>query len=138
MASAGQKILCPVVIVINKLDAPPGVQECHGSQTRVLAGVRKSIVAIVFEKGKLLISERSDNKVRKSVVVVIGKINSHAGKGVAIDIYSRLGDQAYFIKCSIPLVCIQKFRDRIIGDKNVNASIAVVVRNRDTQSFPWF
>src|SRR6266436_405085 len=138
MASSRQKILGPVVIVVNKLDAPPGIQECHSSQTGVLAGVQKSLVAIVFEKGKPLISERCDYKVRKSVVVVIGKINSHAGEAAAIRIHRCLGDQAYFIKCSIPLVLVQKFRDRIIGDKNVNASIVVVVRNRDTQSFRWF
>jgi hypothetical protein len=113
------------------------MQECHSSQTGVLAGVRKSPIAVVFEKGKPLIGERSDNKVSKSVVVVIGEINSHTGKGAAIGIYSRLGDQAYFIKCAIPLVLVQKFGNRIVGDKNVNASIAVVVRNRDTQSFPW-
>src|SRR6185369_11114063 len=138
MASAGQKILCPVVIVIKKLNAPPGVQVCHGSQTGVLAGVRKSPIAVVFEKGKPLISERCDYKVRKSVVVVIGKINSHACKRVAIGIDSRLGDQAYFIERSISLVLVQKFRDRIIRDKNVDPSIAVVVGNRDTQSFAWF
>src|SRR5260370_32038953 len=106
MAPARQKIFCPVVIVINKPNAPPGMQECHSSQTGVLAGVRKSPIAVVFEKGKPLIGERSDNKVRKAVVVVIGEIDSHTGNGAPIGIYSRLGDQANFIKRSISLVFI--------------------------------
>src|SRR5258705_13916500 len=99
MASARQKILFPVVIVINKFDAPPGVQKCHSSQTGVLACVQKSVVAIVFEKGKSLIGEGCDCKVRKSVVVVIGKIKYNPGETVPIHIHRCLGDQAYFIKC---------------------------------------
>ena len=61
-------------------------------------GIIEGAVAIVVVERIALIGEVGNHQVRPSVVVVIGKVHAHAGKGLALGVDRRLGLQAYFLE----------------------------------------
>src|SRR5690348_6811890 len=81
-----------------------------------------------------LVRQIGNHNVGTSVVIVIAEINSHAGESLAIFVVAHARKQTNFRERTIPIVVIQKALDRVIGDKDIGESIAIVVRKRDAES----
>ena len=81
-----------------------------------------------------LVGQVGDHQVGQSIVIVIGKIHAHAGISVAFAIHRYTGGESDFLKCAVAFVVVKKFRHGIVGDKNIHAAVAIVVRDRDAQA----
>src|ERR1035441_5365321 len=76
-----------------------------------------------------------DDDVGPPVIVVVLKINAHAGKGVAIAIESGSGRQSNLLERSVAAVVKEVFRHRIIGEQDIHEAVAIIVRDREAQTF---
>src|ERR1700722_2016375 len=85
-----------------------------------------------------LLGEIGDDDVRLTVVVIVTKINAHAGIHAAIvgESYTRV--LRSLGKRSIPIVMEQKLFHSVIGDKDILKTIAVIVVEGDAQGPPLF
>src|SRR5205807_10364835 len=46
-------------------------------------------------------------------------------------------NQSYFFEFSTAFVVIQKFRHRVVCHKNIGPPVAVIIRERNAQTFAW-
>src|ERR1022692_1768731 len=79
----------------------------------------------------------SDDDVGPSIVVVILKINAHAGEGIAIAIEPGPGRQSNLLERSVAAVVKEIFRHRIIGEQDIHEAVVIIVRDRETQTLSW-
>src|SRR6266566_3479385 len=97
------------------------------------AGVRKAAVAGVLIERIPLIGESGDDKIRQTIVVVIGEVHAHAGKGAAVSIHGSTGEESDFLKRSVTFVVIEKLDHGVVGDENVDVAVAIVIRKGDAE-----
>src|SRR5258706_8328457 len=86
----------------------------------------------VAEKRVFLDSESVDENIRPAVIVVVGKVDAHAGESFAIIVVGDAQAYRFFRERAIPLVTKQLLGKRIVGDDNIRPSIAIVILKCDT------
>src|SRR4029077_19476186 len=99
------------------------------------AGVSKRGVAIVLIESVALVGEIGDDQVGPAVIVVIGEVDAHAGISAAVAVDGYLRRQTHFFKRAITLVVVEELDHGVVGDKEIDVAIAIVVRQRNAESF---
>src|SRR6267378_6923327 len=117
VALRDEKIFPAIVVVIQKANAPSGVQHGGARHAGAEAGVGETGVAIVLVESVALVGEIRDDQVRPSVIVVVGEVNAHAGVGAAVAVDRDLGGQPHLLKSSVAFVVIEKFEHGIVSYK---------------------
>ena len=115
MALGNEKIFPAVVVVIQKANTPPGVQHGGASDAGAETGVSKSGVAIVLIERIALVCKIGDDQVGPAVIVIVGKIDAHAGVGPAVAVNGNLREEAHLFKSSVAFVVVEKFDHRIVS-----------------------
>ena len=82
-----------------------------------------------------LVGQVGHHDIRPAIVVVVGEVDAHAGIGLPFGVHRNARLQADLLEGSIRLLVEEKLRHRVVGDVEVDASVAVVVRNGDAESF---
>src|SRR3989442_3004483 len=109
------------------------MQQGDAAEARGKACVRKAAVAGVLIKRIALIGESGDDKIRQTIVVVIGEVHAHARKGAAVSVHGNTGEESDFLKRSVTFVVIKKLDHGVVGDEDVEAAVAIVIRKGDAE-----
>jgi len=107
----------------------------HEPDAGGIAFIVECAIAVVSIQRIDLAGQVGDDQVRQAVIVVIRKIHAHSRVGVALAIHGYARLQRHFFKRAVTLVVVEKFGHGIVGKKEIDASVAVVVGKRNAQSF---
>src|ERR1700740_1391306 len=103
VAVGDKEIEIPIVIVVEKLQAPAAHQTSSAAQTHWSREIFKRQVVVVLVDGIHFLIDIGDEEVLPAVLVEIGGVYAHAGAFAAILAEGDTGLQADFLKLSILL-----------------------------------
>src|SRR5437667_2777148 len=108
----------------------------HGdaAEARGKTCIREAAVAAVLIERIPLIGESGDDKIRQTIVVVIGEVHAHAGERAAVSIHGNTGEETDFLKRSVTLVVIEKLDHGIVGHEDVDAAVTVIIGKGDAEA----
>src|SRR5438128_4358940 len=138
VALSYQQILRSIVVVVKKSDSPSRVGQRYLSNSKDLAGVGERAVAVVLIESVALIRQVGYHNVRPAIVIVVGEVHAHTGISSAINVYCNFGGKADFFESAIPLVVIEELDHGVVGNKEIDITVAIIVRDGHAKSFPWF
>ena len=138
VALSDEKIFPAVIVVIQKANAPSGVQHSGAGDAGAEAGVIKSGVAIVLVERVALVGKIGDDQVRPTIIVIVGKVDAHAGVGAAVAVNGSLREETHFFKSSVAFVVVEIFDHRIVGHEQIDVAVAIIVRDGDAETFARF
>ena len=130
-----EKILPAVVVVIEQVRAPTGKSKSRAAHAGRVGHIPKGAVAVVAKKHVAFVGEIGDHDIGTAIIIVVAEIRAHAGEGLAILVVSNARQQPDFAERAVAVVVVEKTLHRIVGDEDVGEAIAVVVGERDAQSF---
>src|SRR5207253_837191 len=90
VALSNQKILPAIIVVIQKPNSPAGMGTSDRTYAGRIAGIVERAVAVVPKQGIHLIGEVGNDQVWQAIVVVVGKVDSHASERTAVAIYGSI------------------------------------------------
>src|ERR1700719_4658396 len=138
MALDDKGVLPTVIVKILEPYSPAG----RFSGERAEAGFEflgtEGTMSVIVKGDVGLVRKLCDEKVRKTVVVVILKDNTHAGKHFAITRQRRAGFQSAFGESAVAVVMEKELIGDVIGDKNVGEAVAIVIGEGDAQTVAFF
>src|SRR5260370_11422017 len=138
VALRDKEIVPSIVVVIQKANAPSGVQHGGARNSRAEAGIGETGVAIVLVERVALVGEIRDDQVRPAIIVIVGKVDAHAGVGAAVTVNGNLREQPDLFEISAAFVLLKKFDHRIVGYGQIDMSVALEVRNGDAEALARF
>src|SRR5215469_13675028 len=94
-------------------------------------------MAVVMKHAVGLTRQGSDDHVGTTVVVIVLKYSSHAGKSSAVRIQPCTRLEAHFCECAVAIIVKQVLLHTIVGNKDVSEAVPIVIRKRDAQSTPF-
>ena len=133
-----EEIFAAVVVVVEEVDAPAGVEEGDASDAADVAVVGEAAVAVVFVEGIFLVGEVGDDHVGEAVVVVVLEVDAHAGEGSSVTVDGHLGGEADLFEGAVALVAVEVFEHGVVGDGDVDFAVAVEVGDGDAEAFAGF
>src|SRR5713226_1235981 len=138
VALRDKEIFPSIVVVIQKANAPSGVQHGGARNAGAEAGIGETGVTIVLVERVALVGEIRDDQVRPAIIVIVGEVDAHTGVGAAVTVNGNLREQADLFERSVAFVVIKKFDHRVVGDKQIDMSVAIEVRNGDAEALARF
>src|SRR6202044_510759 len=126
-----------VIVIINKTHTPSGVGHGYTADSGWVTIVSKCSVAIVAVERVHLAGEVSHHDIGETLIVVICEIPPHAWIGVPLAIHGDSRTQPNFLECAIAFVVEKKFGHGVVGDKDVQMAVSIVIRKSDTQTLAW-
>src|SRR5262249_47459679 len=91
-------------------------------------------MALVVIERKHLVGEITDDQALSSGAVVVGRVHAHARARNAIFTERHPGWNGFLAECAVAIVAIQFVGLRVVGDEDVGPSVAVVVKDSDTET----
>jgi hypothetical protein len=135
MTLRDKKILPSVVVIIKESHSPTRVRLGHGADAGRIAHIVESSIVPVAINCVSLARQVGHTEIGPSVVVVVGEVDAHTGEWITSGVYSHPGWNAYFLKRSIWFLVEEKFRGTVIGDKEIDAPIAIVIGDGNALRF---
>src|ERR1035437_6548395 len=89
---------------------------------------------LVVKNGVLLVAERADENVRPTIVVVVGKIDTHPGETAAVFVVGDALFQAHFLKAALPEIMEELLGPVVVGDDDIRPTVAVVIVKCDAET----
>src|SRR5712671_2488966 len=105
----------------------------HAAESGWITVVGKGAIAIVSIKRVHLAGEGGNHQVRQTIVVVVREVYSHACVGVALAIHRDAGAQRNFLECAIAFVVVKKFGYGVVGHKDVQMAVPIVIGESNAQ-----
>src|SRR5262245_18661709 len=134
MTLPNKQVLPPVIVVIEKVRAPTGVEQGDPSYSTGAGNIVERAVA-VSKQGIFLVRERVDEQIRPPVVIIVFKHDSHAGKASALIVERNSTLQAKLFEGAVQFVSKELLMERVVGNRDVGPAIVVEVIYCNTQAF---
>src|SRR4029450_6185062 len=110
---------------VKELYAPAAVHVgCHSNPGRSRFITEDPVSQIAIDR-KLLPVEIANEKIRASVVIVIGRVHSHSRPCGAVRVVGDLCRNPDFVEAALSTVPEQKVRHRIVGHEEVEPAIKI-------------
>src|ERR1035438_6812401 len=138
MSLTYQQVLPTIVVIVEKPNAPAGMEQGHATYTSLETCVVEASIALIMIDCVLLIREVGNHQVSVTIVVVISKVDAHSRVGVAVPIDRDPRLQTHLFKCPVTFIMKEKLGHGIIGNKDVGPTIAVVVGYSDSERLGRF
>src|SRR5262249_54063818 len=68
----------------------------------------------------------------------IGEIDAHTGVSAAVTVNGGFREKADFFEGTVAFIVIQEFDHGVVGDEEINMAVAIVIRQRDSETFAGF
>src|SRR5882762_5824130 len=130
-----QQVFPPVIVVVQEPNTPSRMGQRHFTDSRSRARIRERAITVVSIQRVSLICQVSNHNIRPAIIVIVCEIHAHACIGSAVNIHGNFGWQPHLFKRSISLAVVQKLHHRIVGHKQIDMSIAIIVRDCQSQTF---
>src|SRR5260370_40375406 len=107
----------------------------HAPNAGGITLIRKCAVAVISVECIHLAREISDHQIREAIVVVVCEIDSQPRERMALSIDGPPRYKRNLLERAVALVVIEEFGHGIVGHKEIDASVAVVIRDSYAQAF---
>src|SRR5205814_3562287 len=134
VALCDKEILPTIIVIVEEMRAPTGKAQGRATEPRCIGYITEGTVTIVAEQHIALVGEIGGHDIRTAIVIEVGEIGTHPGKGLAVLIVSNARQQPDFAKGAITVVVVEETLHRIIGDENVGVTVTVIISKRNSQS----
>src|SRR5262249_13547564 len=124
-----------IVVVIDQPGSPAGMQDAGARHSCLPGNIIEGSSRPVLEESVALRSESVHEDIGPAVVVVIRKIDTHAGEGLTILIESHPHLARDFAEGAVATIAKELLRKGIVGDDDVRPAIAVKVIDRYAKPF---
>ena len=134
MTLRDKKILPSVVVIIKESHPPTRVRLGHRADAgRIAHIIESSIVAVVIYCLSLA-RQVSHTEIGPSIVVVVGEVDAHTGEWINPPASTATPD-GMPTSSNVPsgFLVEQKFRGAVIGDKEIDAPVAIVIGDGNAQ-----
>src|ERR1700757_3878010 len=128
VAIGEEKIEIAVVVIIEELEAPPAHQASRGADAGGQGLIVEGLVVIVLIERIHLVVDVGDEQVHPAVLIDIGGIEAHAGTRPALGAVGDSGLGCDLLETAVATVREEEVGDRVVGDKEVEASVVIDVR----------
>ena len=138
MALRYKQVLRSIIVVVKKSNSPARVGQRYLSNSHGLADVGERAVAIVLIESVALIRQVGYHNVRPAIVIVVGEVHAHTGISTAVNVYCNFGSEADVFESAVPLVVIEELDHGVVGNKEIDTTVVIIVRDGHAKSFPGF
>ena len=134
--AVGDQNIGPAVIVIIKKEAAEAKRDQRGTaHFRARGFVDEKAVAFVVIEREHLVGKICDDDAGLPGTIVVGGVDTHSSASDTVFAKGNARGHSALFEGAIFFVQVKLVGLRVIGEKNVRPAIAVVVENRDSQSF---
>src|SRR2546427_1944468 len=107
----------------------------HAADAGGITLVGKGAAAVIPVEGIHLGRKIGNHQIREAIVIVVREIDSHSRKRMALSIDGHTRYKGNLLKRAMAFVVIKEFRHGIVGHKEIDMPVAVVIRNGYAQAF---
>ena len=136
VALRDQQVFEAVVVVVEKMNAPSGMQKRHARKARDIRVIGERAVAVVAIQRVLLVCEIRDDQVRQTIVVEVLEVDAHTRVSAAITVNGDLRREPLLLERAIAVVVIEELGHGVVRDCQIDLSIPIEIGDCDTQPLP--
>src|SRR5262249_14082808 len=126
------QIFAAIVVVVKKADAPAGAQQSHLRDAGAVSVVVEGAIAVVAIERILLHGEVRDDQVRKTVVVVVLEVDTHAGISLPFTVYRDLRGETDLAEL-VSVVPVEELEHGVVRDRQIYLAVTVEVRKSNPE-----
>src|SRR5262249_20144088 len=128
MAVSKKKINITIVIVVEKLEAPPAKKACRFSNAVCARNIGKSFILVVLVERKHLLVYVRNEQVLPAITVEVRGVNSHARARLPVRAETNFRGQPYLFPLAVASVYEQEVLDCIVSNEQIHQAVVVDVR----------
>src|SRR5579859_4319605 len=138
MALRNEQILPSVVVIVKKSKTPARMQKRHRPEAIDVGCVVEDSAPAVVVSGVPLVGKIGNYDIRPTIIVIISDVDAHTGVGLTFRIHGNFRFQTYLFEGSVHLLMEQELLHGVVGNEEIDSSVAIIVGNGDAQSFGRF
>src|SRR6185312_9349595 len=132
VAIRDQNVRPAIVVVIKKETTEAECDQSCAADFRARGLINEKSVALVVIQRKHLVGEITDDQAGAARVVVVARINSHAGARNSVFAERYASRNCFLLKRSIMLVEVELVGLGIVGQENIGPAVAVIIKDCET------